>query len=213
MRRSKPAMNNHSSETELLRAEIAAAAARMIAEDGADYGSAKRRAARQILGDVRVRGDILPDNAQIEDEVRVYNELFHSDTQPARLLLLRKLALRIMADLAEFSPYLTGAVLNGTAGAQSDIHLQLFVESVKDVEVFLMNRDIAFEVSETSHFHKRGEPVETLSFMRDNEGVHLALFDYNDLRASRKADPGRPERASIDAVRTLVAEQEAGGGA
>ena len=198
-------MNSQSTETELLRAEIAAAAARMIAEDGADYGSAKRRAARQILGDIRVRGDILPDNAQIEDEVRVYNDLFFSETQPARLLHLRKLAVQLMEELAEFSPYLTGAVLNGTAGDQSDIHLQLFVENAKDVAVFLMNRNIQFEVSESPHFHKRGEPVETLSFLRGNDGVHLALYDYNDRRAARKpVDPERPERAGLEAVRALV---------
>lgn len=202
-------MNSHPTETELLRAEIAAAAARMIAEDGADYGTAKRRAARQILGDVKVRGDILPDNAQIEDEVRVYNDLFFSATQPARLLHLRKLALQLMTELADFSPYLTGAVLNGTAGDQSDIHLQLFVENTKDVAVFLMNRNIQFEVSESPHFHKRGDPVETLSFLRGNDGVHLALYDYNDLRAARKpVDPERPERANIDAVRALI-EKEA----
>jgi hypothetical protein len=168
-------MTSHPTETELLRAEIAAVAARMIAEDGADYGTAKRRAARQLLGDVRVRGDILPDNAQIEDEVRVYNDLFFSETQPARLLHLRKLAVQLMEELDEFSPYLTGAVLNGTAGDQSDIHLQLFVENAKDVAVFLMNRNIQFEVSESAHFHKRGEPVETLSFLHGNDGVHLAL--------------------------------------
>ena len=198
-------MTNQPTETEQLRAEIAAAAARMIAEDGADYGTAKRRAARQILGDVRARGDILPDNAQIEDEVRVYNDLFFSETQPARLLHLRKLAVQLMEELAEFSPYLTGAVLNGTAGDQSDIHLQLFVEIAKDVAVFLMNRNIQFEVSESPHFHKRGEPVETLSFLRGNDGVHLALYDYNDRRAARKpVDPERPERANLDAVRALV---------
>lgn len=202
-------MSSHPTETEILRAEIAAAAARMIAEDGADYGTAKRRAARQILGDVKVRGDILPDNAQIEDEVRVYNDLFFSATQPARLLHLRKLALQLMTELAAFSPYLTGAVLNGTAGDQSDIHLQLFVENTKDVAVFLMNRNIPFEVSESPHFHKRGDPVETLSFLHGNDGVHLALYDYNDLRAARKpADPERPERANIDAVRALI-EKEA----
>ena len=198
-------MTSQPTEIELLRAEIAAAAARMIAEDGADYGTAKRRAARQILGDVRARGDILPDNAQIEDEVRVYNDLFFSETQPARLLHLRKLALQLMEELADFSPYLTGAVLNGTAGDQSDIHLQLFVENAKDVAVFLMNRNIQFEVSESPHFHKRGEPVETLSFLRGNDGVHRALYDYNDRRAARKpADPERPERANTEAVRALV---------
>ena len=198
-------MTSQPTETDLLRAEIAAAAARMIAEDGADYGTAKRRAARQILGDVRVRGDILPDNAQIEDEVRVYNDLFFSETQPARLLHLRKLAAQLMGELADFSPYLTGAVLNGTAGDQSDIHLQLFVENAKDVAVFLMNRNIQFEVSESPHFHKRGEPVETLSFLRGNDGVHLALYDYNDRRAARKpVDPERPERANLEAVRALI---------
>jgi hypothetical protein len=41
--------------------------------------------------------------------------------------------------------------------------------------------------------------------LRDNEGVHLALYDYNDLRAARKpADPARPERAGIDALRALL---------
>ncbi len=146
---------NYPSDAELLRAEIAAAAARMIAEDGADYGNAKRKAARQILGDAKVRGDVLPDNAQIENEVRLYNELFFDDTQPARLLHLRKLALRLMDDLAQFQPYLTGAVLNGTAGEHSDIHLQLFTESAKDVEIFLLNKNINFEVSETRHFKKQ----------------------------------------------------------
>jgi hypothetical protein len=38
-----------------LREEIAQAAARMIAEDGADYATAKRKAARQMLGDARGR--------------------------------------------------------------------------------------------------------------------------------------------------------------
>jgi hypothetical protein len=192
------AMAPSSSDIELLRAEIAAAAARMIAEDGADYGTAKRKAARQILGDTRVRGDILPDNAQIEDEVRLYNELFFADTQPARLLHLREIALAVMGELEAFNPFLTGAVLNGTAGAHSDIHLQLFAHSPKDVEVFLLNRNIGFEVSETAHFHRRGEPVETVSFMRSGEAVHLALYEYDDLRGARKGSDRRNERARAD---------------
>src|SRR5690606_23338070 len=101
------------SNIEQLRAEIAALAARLIAEDGVDYGAAKQKAARQVLGNSRVRGKVMPDNYQIEDEVRTYNELFFSDSQPARLLHLRRLALRLMDELAPFSPFLTGAVLNG----------------------------------------------------------------------------------------------------
>jgi hypothetical protein len=202
-------MSNFTSNTDMLRAEIAAGAARLIAEDGADYGTAKRKAAKQVLGNAKIRGEIMPDNAQIEEEVRLYNELFFSDSQPARLLHLRKLALRIMEDLARFSPYLTGAVLNGTAGEHSDIHLQLFAESAKDVEIFLINKNIDFDVSETPHFSGRADPVETVSFLWQNEGVHLALYEMDELRgAARGTTEGRPTRANLDAVRALIIESK-----
>lgn len=195
------------SDTELLRAEIAASAARLIAEDGVDYGTAKRKAAKQILGNSKVRGDVLPDNALIADEVRLYNELFFGDTQPARLLHLRNLAVRIMQELATFQPYLTGAVLNGTAGEHSDIYLQLFAESAKDVEIYLLNKGIDFEVSESSHFKGRSEAVETLSFIWQQEGVHLALYEVDDLRGAVKKSPsGRQERADIESVRALITQ-------
>jgi hypothetical protein len=200
-------MSNYPSTTDTLRAEIAAAAARLIAEDGADYGTAKKKAAKQILGNTKVRGEIMPDNAQVEEEVRQYNELFLSDTQPARLLHLRKLAVLLMTELNEFSPYLTGAVLNGTAGEHSDIHLQLFPESAKEVEIFLINKDVDFEVSETPHFKGHGEPVETVSFIWKNEGVHLALYEMNDLRGVRKgATEGKNNRVNLETVRALIAE-------
>ncbi|MBX9798652.1 MAG: hypothetical protein K2Y13_04255 [Burkholderiaceae bacterium] len=196
------------SDTELLRAEIAAAAARLIAEDGVDYGTAKRKAVKQILGNSKVRGNVLPDNNQIEDEVRIYNELFFGDTQPARLLHLRQLAVRLMAELAPFQPHLTGAILNGTAGEHSEIHLQLFAESPKDVEIYLLNKGVDFDVSESNHFKGHNEPVETLSFLWQQEGVHLALYNSDDLRgALKKSSSGRAERADIESVRALLSEE------
>ena len=200
-----------SSETEQLRAEIAAAAARMIAEDGADYGTAKRKASKQILGNQKVRGEIMPDNEQVEEEVRLYNELFFADTQPARLLHLRRVALKLMRDLQAFNPYLTGAVLNGTAGEHSDIHLQLFAPSAKDVEIFLLNKNVNFEVGEIPHF-RHGRTVETLSFLLPQQGAqaelaHLALYEEDDLRGSVRTAPGkRPERADAAAVARLIEE-------
>ena len=199
-------MNMHyPTDAELLRAEIAALAARMIAEEGADYGAAKKRAAKQILGDARLRGDILPDNAQVEAEVRIYQELFFGETQPARLAHLRALAYRLMEDLQQFSPHLTGAVLQGTAGDHSDIHLQLFADSPKDVEIWLLNKNMAFEVGETGHFKGRGfDAVETVSFMWHEEGVHLALYQTDDLRGALRSASGRTERANLNAVRQLI---------
>ncbi|MBP0598459.1 hypothetical protein J8I26_10110 [Herbaspirillum sp. LeCh32-8] len=206
-----PMPDFYTSETEQLRAEIAAAAAHMIAEDGADYGSAKRKAARQILGNQKVRGEIMPDNEQIEEEVRIYNELFFADTQPARLAHLRRVALKLMQDLQSYNPYITGAVLNGTAGEHSDIHLQLFTPSAKDVEIFLLNKNVNFEVGETPHF-RTGQPVETLSFLLPQKGAdpelaHLALYEDDDLRGSLRTAPGkRPDRADAAALARLIEE-------
>lgn len=191
-----------------LRAEIAACAARMIAEDGADYHSAKRHAVQQILGNGKTNGANLPDNIEIEDQVRIYNELFLSDTQPARLLHLRQLAAILMQDLATFAPHLTGAALNGTAGEHSDIHLQCFVDSVKDVEIELLNRHIDFEVSESAS-DKPHSPLEILSFMWRNEGVHLALHDYGDMRNLPKTRLGRMMRCDLDGLQALIAASQA----
>jgi len=202
---------------EQLRAEIAAAAARMIAEDGADYGTAKRKAAQQILGNSRTRGDFMPDNSQIEEEVRLYNTLFFGDTQPARLAHLRQIAVEMMTELEIFNPYLTGAVLNGTAGEHADIHLQLFVDSPKDVEIYLLNKNVQFDISESENFsrpakrHHRSdyEPLETLSFLYKREGIHLALYETDDLRGNIRSPSGkRTERADLTAARLLLAEQE-----
>lgn len=193
-------------EVQLLRARIAAAAARLIAQDGADYGSAKRKAARQVLGEAQAGQNVLPDNAQIELELRLYQALFHADTQPAALLRLRTVALEVMEMLETFQPYLTGAVLNGTAGPHDDIHLQLFADSAKDVEIFLLNKNLQIDLSETPHFKgPRHAPVETVSFLWRQEGVHAALYQSDDLRgAARARGDGKPLRADLAGVRALL---------
>ncbi|NRR33028.1 hypothetical protein HSX11_22925 [Oxalobacteraceae bacterium] len=195
-------------EAQQLRAEIAAAAARLIAQDGADYGSAKRKAALQILGKAQAasQSNVLPDNGQIEAELRLYQSLFHADTQPARLFQLRATALQVMEALEQFNPFLTGAVLNGTAGAHDDIYLQLFADSAKDVQIFLLNKNIQIELSESPHYKgARFDPVETVSFLWKQEGVHTALYELDDLRGAPKARAdGKHARADLAAVRTLL---------
>lgn len=183
-----------------IRDEIAALAAKFIAEEGAEYGTAKRRAVKQLLGNQKINGNILPDNAHIEQQVREYQALFFADSQPARLLHLRQLAALLMQELAQFNPYLIGAVFNGTAGEHSDIHLHLYTDNSKDVAIFLLNLGIDYEVSE--HQGKRGEALETLSFLYKNEGVHLLVHDIDDLRHTDKN-----ERGSLANLQTLIDQQ------
>ena len=198
-----------------VREEIAIAAARMIAEDGLDYSTAKRKAARQVVGEARVEGAWLPDNDQIEEEIREYQALFQGESQPAVLRRLREIALDWMRRLEAFNPYLTGAVLNGTAGEHSDIHLQSFCDNPKEVAIYLLNANVQYDVSETRHFAARGY-VETLSFLwrasRDDApvGIHVALYDTDDLRGAVRADgQGRVSRANLQALQALLDENGA----
>src|SRR5471032_2838280 len=197
---------NVNEELQLLRAEIAAAAARLVAQDGADYNTAKRKAARHLLGDQPSTLALLPDNAQIEAEVRLYQSLFYADSQPARLFRLRTMAVDVMEGLQQFNPFLTGSVLSGTAGEHDDIHLQLFADSAKEVEIFLLNRNIQIDISETPHFKgPRYAPVETVSFLWHKEGVHCALYELDDLRGAVKTrGDGKIIRADVAAVRALL---------
>jgi len=201
-----------------VREEIAIAAARMIAEDGLDYSTAKRKAARQVVGETRVTGEWLPDNDQIEEEIREYQSLFQGESQPAVLRRLRGVALDWMQRLAPFNPYLTGAVLNGTAGDHSDVYLQAFCDNPKDVAIYFLNANLQYDVSETRHFAGRGY-VETLSFLwrpereargADPVGIHVALYGTDDLRGALRADArGRYARVSTQAVQALLDESRA----
>ena len=197
------------SDGEHLRMEIAMAAARMIAEDGTDYATAKRKAAKLILGNNKTHGDVMPDNAQVEAEVREYQELFMGDEQPARLKALRLLALELMQTFERFHPRLVGAVVNGTAGEHTDIHIQLFPESSKDVAVFLLNADIDYVVGETAHTKQRGEFVETYSFMWKNEGVHLTIYEPDDVRSASKTGNGHAqEYLNLRMLKALLTEDD-----
>ena len=90
----------------------------MIAEDGiSDYGLAKRKAARQA-GAPDSRN--LPTNLEIEEALRAYQQLYQADEQPERVQRLREVAVEIMRLLTQFNPYLTGAVLAGSAGRHSE---------------------------------------------------------------------------------------------
>jgi hypothetical protein len=188
-----------------MRARIAAAAARIMAEDGVDdFALAKRKAARQ-LGATDTHS--LPANEEVEAELRAYQSLYQGDEQRDRVRALREVALAAMQSLAAFRPYLSGSVLKGTAGRYADIDLQLFTDDHKAVELFLLNRNIPYEVSQVRHYC--GDEVRAVPILRvewDDVPVNLGIYAAKDERAALKATLlGRPmERAGIPAVTALL---------
>lgn len=191
-----------------VKSEIAATAARMVVEEGLEYGPAKRRAVRQLGLPARAA---LPDNDQVEESVREYIELFCADTQPPELEALRRLALTWMERLAGFRPYLGGAVWHGTATRLSDIYLQLFCDDPKSAEIALIEHQVDYEARTVTGF--TGESVEALSLssmspeLGEPIGVHLLIYDHDDVRGALKPDAkGRSPRGDIRAVRALLGQ-------
>ena len=191
-----------------LKSEIAATAARMVVEEGLEYGPAKRRAVRQL--GLRAR-TALPDNDLIEESVREYIDLFCADTQPAELVALRRLAVTWMERLSQFRPYLGGSVWHGTATRLSDIYLQLFCDDPKSAELTLIDHRVDYEARTVTGFN--GEAVDALSLSSLSEelgepiGVHLLIYDHDDVRGALKPDSkGRSPRGDVGAVRALLGQ-------
>ena len=191
-----------------LKEEIAATAARMVVEEGLEYGAAKRRAVKQLGVSARAA---LPDNDQLEAAVQEYIALFCADTQPQELQALRELALEWMERLAPFRPYVGGAVWHGTATRRSDIYLQLFCDDPKSAEIALIDGGVRFEARSVPGLH--GEMVDALSVhavcrpLGESVGVHLLVNDLDDVRGALQPDArGRRPRGDVAALRRLLRE-------
>jgi len=191
-----------------MRERITHLAARLMAVDGIDdYALAKRKAARQA-GAPDTRN--LPTNDEVEHALRAYQQLYQADEQRSRLRHLRQRARDMMELLARFEPYLSGAVLSGSAGKYSDIDLLLFTDSMKDVEMFLLDRRIAYRSGERRlHIGDEARGVPNFGVSTEDADFDITVFAPRDLRAQIRSTPeGRPlERVRIDWLNATLAEQ------
>ena len=175
----------------------------MLAEDGSlDYGSAKRKAARQ-----RGAPDSgnLPDNQQVEDALRSYQAIYQSDETRAHLALLRQTAIEYMEQLADFDPHLTGSVLNGTAGPHADINLQLFTDHQKDVEFLLMRLPSTYQAGEHRASDAPGRAYPRFMIDDPRARVDLVVYPASELRNMKRLQAdGSPRRLRLPQARALI---------
>ncbi|HNV87632.1 MAG TPA: hypothetical protein PKL53_01585 [Methylotenera sp.] len=197
-----------------IRQMIAQQAARMMAEEGIhDFAYAKKKAGRQLGVS---ENSVLPTNAEIEEEIRLYHEIYNADEQPLMLAQQRKAALITMQLFERFNPHLTGSVLDGTASKYSQTDIHLFADSAKDVEMFLLNQQIPFESSEKSYRvsdrpskDKKEKVRKTVPvFTLETEfGIQkISVFDVDDMRVAvkRTVDGSNAERADISDLQALL---------
>lgn len=191
--------------------EVAAAAARLVVEEGMEYAAAKRKAARDLLRHGG-RGGELPSNEAVEDQVRDYLAIFHADEQPAELRALREVARTWMRRLAAFRPHLAGAAWRGTATRHSAVLLDLYCDDPKSAEIELLNAGVRYDTG-TLERAGGGEPLNVLllsdhsAALGGRVALQLTLHDHDDLRGALRPDArGHTWRGDLAALERLLAE-------
>lgn len=197
-----------------LRQEIAQSAARLMFEEGiSDYARAKRKAikAMGITQDAP-----LPTNGEIDAALREYHALYADEADAAHLLELRQAALHTMRLLQKFQPFLTGAVMEGTAGPHADTEIHVFAESAKEMEIYLLNQNIPYRLDEQQYRMSDRPSKQKHELLRKRVPVvlvetrygtqRISIFEADDLRtAPRKhGEKAGIHRMTLAQVETLL---------
>ncbi len=195
-----------------LRAAIAVEAARLMYEEEVkQYFTAKRMAAKRILGRVEgrrvhYRPADLPSNGEIRDALLAMAELCEGSLRTARLFAMRIVALEAMRALTPFEPRLIGSVSTGHIRRGSDIDISVFTVDEEPLEHHLRALGWSFERERVS-IQKFGQIREYLHFhVIDIVPIELTVYDPRELRFRQKSSTdGKPIlRFKIPALEALL---------
>ena len=170
-----------------IRFQVAHKAAQMMAEEViSDYAFAKRKAAK-FFG--LMDGDALPSNDEINDAIKEHQAIFFDKEHEERLKILRLEALNLMKKLNAFNPRLTGSVSDGTAGRYPTINIQLYVDSMKEVEFFLLNNNIDYETADRKFRTKNpmhDKKITPVLILEGSMGpIELLIYHVDDLKNNK----------------------------
>jgi predicted nucleotidyltransferase len=190
-----------------VRREIALRAAQiMYTREESEYYTAKRKAARQVVGSDRIRD--LPSNGEIRDEILLLAQMLEGDGRQRELTAMRLEALRLMRALKRFRPRLIGSVLTGHIREGSDIDIHVFTDSLGLLEDVLTELGLSYQ-AEHKRVHKRQEQkVFTHVHIESDYGIELTVYPLDKVSYPFKSSiTGKLiERAEIGELEDLLRE-------
>jgi hypothetical protein len=186
----------------------------MYDEGERQYFTAKRRAARRLLGRAGGRRTCscpadLPSNGEIREALLALAEAREGEDRLRRLFAMRIVALEAMDALAPFAPRLIGSVATGCIRRGSDIDLHVFTDDVAALVRHLEAGRFAYELVPVS-IRKGGELRDYLHVeIVDAFPMELTVQAPAELRVRpRSSTSGAPiHRLKPAALRALVARE------
>lgn len=180
-----------------LRLRVAQLAARLMMEHGIkDHAQAKRKAARQLGV---TTANLLPGNDEIDAELRMYANLFEPDAFEREVGVRRRQALDVMAILRSFRPMLVGGLVQGVAAPHADIELEVYADSSKEFEQFLVNAEIEFKSEE----RREGSFFTLFSHPAD---VQVRVLPVQSIQSASRAASDARRRLSEDQLRRMLSD-------
>lgn len=192
-----------------MRLRLAQEAAQILLQNGSrDYYAAKQKAALH-LGAADTRN--MPSNIEIEAALQEHQRIFRADVQPAALRRLRKAAFHAMQFFKDFNPRLVGSVLRGTADEHSVVSLHVFASAVEDINLFLLQYTIPFEMGE-KRVRFQLEQIQSLPvyrFVADDVPIEMVVFPEDGPRQPPLSplDSKPMQRANIHTLEKLLQEE------
>lgn len=189
-----------------MRAEIAAAAARLIIDSALDYHSAKQKAARRAFGGGTPPAGLMPSNDDIDQALREHLDLFDPE-HAERVTAYRNAARLWLTRLADYHPHVCGGAWKGVVAPHSPLHIQCFTDDGKELEMLLLDAGVNYDVVEVAHFSARLPDVPALVFHdRHHLPIMISVYQHDDLRGALKRSTGNlPERGDLAALERLIA--------
>jgi len=178
----------------------------MATEGQKSYLVAKQKAAQRLGAPTR-KG--LPSNVEVDDELRLWQQLYGGESLSEQLRLLREGAIKAMRFLRPFQPKLVGPVLDGTADGFSRICLHVFSDDPDAVVRHLMEHGIPFDQERRRIRWHDGEHrhIDVVVVQAGDDTVEMSLMIGRDaLQPPLSPVDGRPlKRASLEEVEALLA--------
>lgn len=181
----------------------------MMADSGLDLRQARRKAAARLGIDDEAS---LPGGAEIEEALREHQRLFAGAVHGVTLRQRREAALAALAFFAAFDPRLVGAVLDGTADANTPVCLYLHADDPDAVARCLVERGIPAEDRSRSI---RLDPHRTIDapvwlFSADDIAFDITVLPASALRQAPLSglDGKAVKRASSAQLRALLASDD-----
>lgn len=195
-----------------LREATAQLAAQIMYGEGVkQYFTAKRLAAKRLLGRAGARGlryrpRDLPSNGEIKAALLDLVEEIEGDLRTRRLFAMRVHALEAIEELTPFSPRLIGSVATGHVRAGSDIDIHVFARAPEDVIDHVARLRWTYEVARVSIL-KQGRVMEFVHVhVPDVFPLELTIYDPRELRIRpRSSTDGKPiVRLKSSVLRALI---------